>query len=290
MARHALQPADHDDVRARDALFEDADRHGPRSAALAWRIVPALIAIPIAVALATLDAIRRPMVEHLSASMGDLVLVLPFVAAVVALAAAFAPLARVRASPLIVVGASLLGVGAWLVQSGQVVAATIPSTVGALLVGVASARAIRRAVWALPLLLAAGVSDAHSVAYGVTGRLIGDDAAVGVAHVAAVTSVPVSSIADVDLLVVHVPVLTGVWLLGLVDVVAIGLLLGLSHLFWLPLGRSAAAIFAAIVVAMAVGGAVPVLPLLGAAWLAANARLIWRSTRFSLRRLTYLGG
>jgi hypothetical protein len=35
---------------------------------------------------------------------------------------------------------------------------------------------------------------------------------------------------------------------------------------------------------------VPVLPLLGLAWVLANARLVWRATRFSLRRLTYLGG
>jgi hypothetical protein len=78
--------------------------------------------------------------------------------------------------------------------------------------------------------------------------------------------------------------------MGIVDLVAIGALLGLAHIFWLPLGRTAIALGCALVATLLAAGPVPVLPMLGAAWLLVNAKLIWRATRFSLRRLVYLGG
>jgi hypothetical protein len=161
---------------------------------------------------------------------------------------------------------------------------------GAMLLGIAASRGVRRAVWALPMLLAAGVSDAQSVRIGVTGRLLDDIGGRASEQLQPTLTIAAAQVARVDLLVAHVPAATGTWLLGLVDVVAIGLLLGLAHLFWLPLGRSAAALAIALAIAVMSGVAVPVLPLLGLAWVLANARLVWRSTRFSLRRLVYLGG
>ena len=276
---------------AREALFEDADRHGPRRPVLARRILPATIALPIAVGSTLAGPWREWLAAHASADVADLLLVVPMLAAIVAFAAAVAPLARVRIEPLLAGAVVLLGVGAWLVQSGDVVWASVPSAAGATILGIAAARVVRRAVWTLPLLLAAGVSDAHSVAFGVTDHLLGDTAAAGErVQVAVATTSPPELVARIDLLVLHVPVGTGTWLLGLVDVVAIGMLLGLAHLFWLSLARTAIAMGVALAGAVALGGVVPVLPLLGLAWVVANAPLVWRSTRFSLRRLTYLGG
>lgn len=276
--------------RARDELFTDADRHGPRRAALAKRVLPAAFVLPLAVLVTTIEPWRRWAIGLGSPDRANLALVLPVLVALVLLAASLAPLARGRIEPLVGCGLVLLATGAWLVQGGELVWAGIPSSIGALLIGVASARAVRRAVWALPLLLAAGVSDTHSVAFGVTDRLLGGTDAAPTMQAAATTSVPVSFVERIDLLVLHVPVANGTWLLGLVDVVALGMLLGLAHLFWLPLGRTVVALVLALAAAIVIGGAVPVLPLLGAAWLLANVGLVWRSTRFSLRRLMYLGG
>ncbi len=280
----------------RDALFEDADRHGPRRPVLARRILPATLALPAAFGVSVAQPWRELVIARLDADAADVVLVAPVLAAIVWLAAALAPLARVRIAPLLGGAMVLLGVGALLVRDGEVVWASVPSAAGAMVLGIAAARVVSRAVWALPLLLAAGISDAHSVAFGVTDRLLDAAADAGGAggssavQAAVSTTIPAQLVTSLDLLVLHVPVASGMWLLGLVDVVAIGMLLGLAHLFWLPLGRTAFALAGALVVAIAVGGVVPVLPLLGLAWVVANMRLVWRSTRFSLRRLTYLGG
>jgi hypothetical protein len=278
-------------ARARDELFEDADRHGPRFRVLLARVLPA-IALLAASLLLTIAAPWRELVTELaSPRVADLVLVAPVLASIVLLGAAMAPLARVGAPQLLALGAVLLAAGAALVGDGHVFAAAGPSILGALAVGVASARVVRRAVWALPLLLAAGISDAHSVAFGVTGALVGDaGAATAPVQLAATTSIAPALVERLDLLVLHVPVATGTWLLGIVDVVAIGLLLGLAHLYWRPVPRTALALALALVLAVAIDGVVPVLPLLGVAWVVANGSLVWRSTRFSLRRLTYLGG
>jgi hypothetical protein len=275
-----------------DELFTDADRHGPRAFALAMRVVPALLLVPAALAVASARPVRAWAIDAFTGSVADVVLVAPALVAFVILAAALAPLARTRVEPLLGVGVALLALGAWLVDRGDLVLATVPAAAGGALLGVAAARAVRRAVWALPLLLAAGLSDAHSVAAGVTGRLLADG---GVTNTSTERLAPTLSVAPgiverVDLLVLHVPAATGTWMLGIVDVVALGLLLGLAHLFWLPLGRTAIALGAALVAAVAFDTTVPVLPLLGIAWVLVNARLVWRSTRFSLRRLTYLGG
>ncbi len=277
---------------ARDALFVDADRHGPRAMALILRVVPALLLVPAALLFASARPVRSWAIDAFSGAVADVVLVAPALVALVLLAAALAPLARTRVEPLLVAGLALLALGAALVERGDLVYAAVPAAYGAAVLGVAAARAVRRAVWALPLVLAAGLSDAHSVAAGVTGRLLDDG---GVSSSATERLVPTMSVAPgiverVDLLVLHVPAATGTWMLGLVDVVALGLLLGLAHLFWLPLGRTAVALGAALVAAVALDTTVPVLPLLGIAWVLVNARLVWRSTRFSLRRLTYLGG
>ncbi len=278
---------------ARDELFADADRHGPRAIALAMRGVPALALVPLALWLAAARPLRSWAIDAFPGSVADVVLVAPALVAFVVLAAALAPLARARVEPLVVSGLGLLALGTWLVDQGDLVVGAVPATYGAALLGVASARAVRRAVWALPLVLAAGLSDAHSVAAGVTGRLLDDGGAAAVAgaeRVAPMLSVTPDVVQRVDLLVLHVPAATGTWMLGLVDIVALGMLLGLAHLFWLPLGRTALALGVALVAAVALDTTVPVLPLLGVAWVLVNARLVWRSTRFSLRRLTYLGG
>jgi hypothetical protein len=178
------------------------------------------------------------------------------------------------------------------VSRGWIVAATLPAAFAAVLLGVAAARAMRRVVWTLPVLLAAGVSDAHSVDGGVTHRLL-HGVATGTSHavnVAAVLRVPTAMVTRVDLLVLHMPAATGTWLLGMVDVVALGMLLGLAHMYWLPLPRTALALGVALASTVLLGVPVPVLPLLGVAWVLMHARLVWRATRFSLRRLTYLGG
>jgi hypothetical protein len=278
-------------IRAqRDELFEDADRHGPRWPELLRRCVPAVLALPVALAITAWEPWRGVVIDAASPDVADLVLVAPVLLALVLLAAACAPLARVRVEPLLAGGAVLLAIGTWLVHGGQLVAATIPAMLGAMLLGIAASRGVRRAVWALPMLLAAGVSDAQSVRIGVTGRLLDDIGGRASEQLQPTLTIAAAQVARVDLLVAHVPAATGTWLLGLVDVVAIGLLLGLAHLFWLPLGRSAAALAIALAIAVVSGVAVPVLPLLGLAWVLANARLVWRSTRFSLRRLMYLGG
>lgn len=278
-------------VAARDALFRDADRHGPRAGTLVRRAAPGLALVPAALAAATWEPLRRIAIGALQPATADLLLVAPMLLALSLLGAALAPLARTHVAPLLGAGTALCGSGAWLVLQGQLAWATVPSAIGAALLGIAAARAVRRAVWALPLLAAAGVSDAHSVAVGVTDRLL-DGTATGVAatDVVPVTSVAPELVQRIDLLVLHVPAASGTWLLGTVDVVAIGMLLGLAHLYWLPLGRTTAAVAFALATAVALGGAVPVLPLLGMAWVAVHARLVWRATRFSLRRLTYLGG
>lgn len=275
---------------ARAELFRDSDQHGPRWPVLVRRAAPALLLVPLGLALASLEPWRGLLLGQLSASITDVVLVTPVLVALVALAAALAPLARVRIAPLLAGACVVLGIGLWLVASGWLVVASIPTAVGAVLLGVAAARAVRRAVWTLPLLLAAGISDTHSVQVGLTSELLGGDAGRSVAQVAAVLAVPPAAVQRIDLLVLHVPAATGTWMLGIVDVVALGLLLGLAHLFWLPLGRTAIALGVALVATIGFGVPVPVLPMLGFAWVAVNARLVWRATRFSLRRLTYLGG
>ncbi len=276
---------------ARDDLFTDSDRHGPRAFALAMRVIPALLVLPLAIGLMNVRDVRRLVIDSFPGTVSDVVLVAPALVALVLLAAALAPLARTRVEPLLVGGLALLGLGTWLVDGGMLVVGAVPAAYGAALLGVAAARAVRRAVWTLPLVLAAGLSDAHSVAAGVTGHLL-DGSAVGsaVERLEPTMSVAPELVQRVDLLVLHVPAATGTWMLGLVDVVALGLLLGLAHLFWLPLGRTAIALGAALVTAVALATTVPVLPLLGIAWVLVNARLVWRSTRFSLRRLMYMGG
>lgn len=277
----------------RDSLFVDADRHGPRLPALLLAAVPALAFVLLALVLSTLLPWRAIVLDRLSASAADVVLLAPVLAALVVLAAALAPLSRIPAPPLVLTGCALLGFSSLVVADGRLVAATTPAAIGATLLGLAAARVVRRAVWLLPVLLAAGVSDAQSVRGGITSRLLSDiDAGEAslVGPLDATLRVSPDLVARVDYVVLHVPVGTGTWLLGLVDVLALGLLLGLAHLYWLPLRRTAVALGAALGVGACVATTVPMLPFLGIAWLVVHARLVWRSTRFSVRRLTYLGG
>jgi len=279
-------------VEQRDRLFGDADRHGPRFSALARRVLPGATLLPLVVWLATWSPWRALVQDVAPASLADAILLVPVLVALVVLAACTAPLARSATAPILAGGALLLALGAGVIHGGEFVAATVPAAYGAVLVGIAAARALRRAVWALPVLLAAGISDAHSVRGGITNDLLSgvtsDSAATE--RVQAVLRVPASAVAQVDYVVLHIPVATGTWVLGLVDVIALGLLLGLTHLFWQPLGRVGCALAVALVITIGAGSPVPVLPVLGIAWALANARLVWRSTRFSLRRLFYLGG
>jgi hypothetical protein len=281
-------------LEARDALFDDADQHGPRWPVLVRRAAPMVLLLPLMLALSAYEPWRDVVAAVSQGTGADVLLVAPVLASIVLLAAALAPLARVRIEPLLGGGAVLLATAAWLVVQGQLVWSTIPGAVGATLLGLAAARVVRRAVWVLPLLLAAGMSDAHSVAMGVTDRLLEDGVVNGAAGtkvvVEPVLSIDPALVARIDLLVLHVPAATGTWLLGLVDVVALAMLLGLAHLYWLSVRRTALALGGALALAVALGGVVPVLPLLGVAWIAVHARLVWRATRFSLRRLTYLGG
>lgn len=277
---------------ARDALFDDADQHGPRWPVLVRRAVPVLLLLPAAISMASLDAWRSPVLDALEFAAADLVLVAPVLVLLVVLAGALAPLARASTFPLLAGGFLLLAGATGLVDTGRIVLASVPAAVGALLLGIAAARSIRRAVWLLPLLLAAGLSDARSVQGGVTRRLLDDAAAGGAAteQLSATVSVSSSVVAPIDYLVLHLPAATGTWMLGLVDVAALGLLLGLAHLYWLPTGRTIVALSVALVLTVGVGMPVPVLPMLGIAWVVVHARLVWQATRFSARRLVYLGG
>jgi hypothetical protein len=277
---------------ARDELFVDADQHGPRWPDLVRRVLPITPVVPATIALAAWPAWRSLVEAACPARIADVVLVAPMLAGLVLLAAMLAPLARVRVEPLVGSGLVLLAVMTWLVRQGDIVAAAVPAMVGALLLGIAASRAVRRAVWLFPVLLAAGVSDAQSVQSGVTNRLLSDGAHEHASSVtaAATLSIPHDLIARVDLLVLHLPAASGTWLLGIVDVAAIGMLLGLTHLHWLPMARTAVAVGVALIVTVGMGVPVPVLPMLGVAWMLVHARLVWQSTRFSMRRLIYLGG
>lgn len=281
-------------ARARDELFADADRHGPRFGDVVRRAIPALAALPLAVALAAVEPWRGLLAGALDPAVVDVLLVAPVIAALAFAAGAIAPLARCSAPSLLLVALPLLGLMGVLVRDGALALATIPGAFGSLLLGIVAARTLRRAVWALPVLLAAGISDAQSFQGGVTRRLLEEGVAGGGSTAAArlepLLRVPAELVASVDFFVLHVPVASGTWLLGLVDVVALGVLLGLTHLYWLPPARTALALGAVLVLVLATGSAMPVLPLLGIAWAMVHVRLVWRSTRFSLRRLTYLGG
>lgn len=278
-------------VAARDRLFDDADMHGPRWPVLSMRALPAITALAVTQLLSSTELWRRIVIERTSDAISDFVLVAPVMAAAVGLALALAPTARTRVEPLVAGALVLMAVGTWLVAQGWLAAATIPSTLAAAFAGIAAARAVRRAVWTLPLLIAAGASDARSVSGGVTRQLLdGTGVSESAATVTPELTIPPELVANIDYFVLHVPAATGTWLLGLVDVVAVGLLLGLAHLLWLPLGRTAVALAAALALTVGAGVPVPVLPMLGIAWVAVHAKLVWRATRFSLRRLTYLGG
>ncbi|MCW2960386.1 MAG: hypothetical protein JWM90_773 [Thermoleophilia bacterium] len=278
---------------ARDQLFRDADQHGPRAGELARRGLVASLVVPIALALAAWQPWRVFVIDLVPVAVADAALLVPVLASLVLLAALLAPLARMSFLPLIAVTIPLLAASTWLVSIGSIVLAAVPGTLGATILGLAAARALQRAVWALPVLLAAGISDTQSVRGGVTQELL-DGAGVGAA-VADVTSsatvrIAPDLVASIDFVVLHIPVASGTWMLGLVDVVALGLLLGLSHLFWLPVTRSAVALGVALVATHLVDTPIAVLPVLGIAWVLVNAPLVWRSTRFSVRRLMYLGG
>jgi len=275
---------------ARDALFEDADRHGPRLGELARRIVPALVLFATLLALTTSIAWREFLVARAPAEAVDLLLVAPVLLALVLLAAAMAPLARIDTYTLLGGGLAFAAAGGLLVRGGDVVLATPFSAVGMLLLGLGAARGVRRTVWTVPILLAAGISDAYSVQGGLTSRLLSEDGGTVLANVVPTLSVDPSLVTSIDLLVLHVPALAGMWLLGLVDVLAIGMLVGLAHTYWQPLRRSILALGTALVAVIAFGSVVPVLPVIGAAWVLAHLPLVVRSMRFSLRRLTYLGG
>ncbi|MCW2949808.1 MAG: hypothetical protein JWN41_821 [Thermoleophilia bacterium] len=289
---HAVDRLAADVVAARDELFRDADRHGPRSRVIARHAAVAAAVLPLVLAVDLAGPWRSALVHHLVARAADLALIAPMLAALVFAASLLAPLARISAWPLAASAVALLAPSVWLTSRGDLVAATVPLALGGLVLGIAFARVMRRAVWALPVLLAAGISDAQSVQGGVTRELLGELGGGGHSSAAAraVTSVDPSNVVSIDFLLMHVPVASGVWMLGFVDVLAVGLLLGLTHLFWLPMRRTALALGIALVVTAGLGGPVPVLPALGAAWVLANLELVWRSTRFSLRRLTYLGG
>ena len=277
---------------ARDEFFQNADRHGPRLPDIIRRSAIASAVLPMVLSVATFTPVRAWLSGELSPRAADLALIAPSLAALLVAAAMLAPLARVSVTPLLVAATCLLVPAVWLTSTGAFIAAMLPLALAGLLIGLAGARTMRRAVWALPVLLAAGISDAQSVRGGVTHDLLGavDGGPTSHTFTTAITSVDPGLVTGIDYLLLHLPVLSGMWVLGFVDVVAVGLLLGLTHLFWLPVGRTSVAIGLALVLTAGIGGPVPVLPALGAAWLLANARLVWRATRFSMRRLMYLGG
>lgn len=284
-----------DDLIARvDALFRDADRHGPRSSQLIRRAALPLAALPLAIAVALMPVVRDALMQlALPVRAADAVLVVPALAMLLAFGGVCAPLSRLATWRVLVPALVLLAGGEWLVARGALVWSTLPLAIGALLLGIAAARTVRRAVWVLPVLLAAGLSDLQSVRSGTTRQLL-DHAGTGSTNLHVAThmsaSVPADQVAALDAFVLHLPALSSMWLIGLVDIVAIGLLLGLAHLYWLATRRVAAGLLCVLVVAMLLPGGVPVLPLLGVAFVVVNARLVIHSTRFSLRRLLYLGG
>lgn len=266
-----------------DELFTDADRHGPRARELWLRLLAASILMPACILLSTLLA-------RSAGGVPDVVAVAPTLVGLAGAGLLLAPLARVPAWPLFAAASACLVPASVLVAGGAVVVAAPIASAGVLLLGLAAARLLYRAVWVLPMLFVAGVSDAQSVQGGVTESLLDDSIGAPAAAASVATSMSASAIQSIDYLVLHVPTSSGMWILGLVDVLAIGLLLGLTHLYWQPVARTALALLAALVLTVGLGTPVPVLPALGIAWALANASLVWRSTRFTLRRLTYLGG
>jgi hypothetical protein len=283
-------------VRARvEQLFADADQHGPRAVELVRRTIVALLVVLGAVALTASSSWRDAIYAAVgSGRVLDPLLVLPVILAMVVAGTLTAPLVRVPAVPLALVSAVLALTAVLFVGRGMLVVGTVPALLAALAAGTLAARAMRRAVWALPMLLAAGVSDARSVSNGITHALLEGAARAGgsAPHTlsAPVLRVPAAAVAQLDYVVIHVPVAHGTWLLGLVDIFAVAVLLGLTYTYWLPQRRTAVALGAVLLGAAALGTTIPMLPLLGAAWVAVHARLVWRSTRFTLRRFTYLGG
>jgi hypothetical protein len=245
------------------------------------RAVASVVLVPLGITVAAVLA------QHVG-SASDLAIVVPSLAGIVAGGLLLAPLARIRTSALAAVAVLCLVPMAWLVLDGELVLAAPFGAFGALALGLAAARLVYRAVWALPILLVASISDAQSVHGGLTNKLLDTGSTEAAGHV--VTSIAPSAVQTIDFLVVHVPAHSDLWVLGLVDVLAVGLLFGLTHMYWQPIPRTALALLAALLIAAAASVPVPVIPALGLAWAVANWRLIWRSTRFSLRRLTYLGG
>lgn len=266
-----------------DELFQDADRHGPRARELWLRLLAAAALLPTCIAAST-------WLARSSSDVADVAAVGPTLIGLAAAGLLLAPLARVPAWPLFAGSVLCIVPAMVLVAGGSLVIAAPISAAGVLLLGLAAARLLYRAVWVLPMLFVAGVSDAQSVQGGVTEALLDGSAGSTTpgGHVA--TSIAASSVQSIDYLVLHVPTASGMWILGLVDVLALGLLLGLTHLYWQSAVRTALALLAALVLTVGFGAPVPVLPALGLAWVLANASLVWRSTRFTLRRLTYLGG
>lgn len=276
--------------RSLDEIFMDADRHGPRLHRVTLRVAPSVALTALMLWVTMNQSWREFVVENTSQRLSDLILVAPVLAAMMILAAVCAPLVRMRALPVVLMGLALLAISSLMVYQGAVVHATVVALCGALLVGVASARIVRRAVWVLPLLLSAGLSDAHSVASGVTENLLSEVQSTAAQPSVVTSTIDPSMISQLDYMVLHVPVATGIWMLGIVDVVAIGLMLALTHLHWRSVSLSALAITAALILAVSAGTAVPVLPVIGIAWIVTNASLVWNSTRFTVRRVTYLGG
>lgn len=272
------------------ALFRDADQHGPRGGKLITRLVAPVTVLAVACALAVLPAWRTTVAGAVDGDLARIAFVVPVLAGLLLCAAVLAPLVRVGLLRLLVPAAVTASAGVLLVSDGQLLWSSVPLAGAALLVGAAAARAVRRAVWVLPLLLVAALSDAHSVAAGTTRGLLGADRPAAAEVVAAQlpTRFPPSDVRFIDYVVLHLPSAEGFWMVGLVDIAAISLLLGLSHMYWLPVRRAAPALGAVLAAAAASGATLPLLPLLGVAWLAVNIPLVWRSTVFSVRRALLL--
>jgi hypothetical protein len=190
------------------------------------------------------------------------------------------------AGPLALVAALGAAGSVVLVLAVRPLPAVLPAVVGATALGFLVAGSLARVTWIVPVAIAGSVSDARSVAAGPTHALL-DAATVrdavdasGVAGVRLLDSPP----STLDLLVVHLPSISGPWVLGAIDVVVVALFLAATVNFRLPVGRSVAALAAALTVAAVPDRGVAVIPLLSAAFLLVHARALATAGRYALRR------
>lgn len=194
--------------------------------------------------------------------------------------------ARLDTMALAVVAVAGLGTSAWLVHLERPLPATFAAIAGATAAGFLVAGSVARVTWLVPLAIAGSLSDARSVAHGTTHALL-QAATVrdtvdmsGVAGVRLFASPPT----NLDLLVLHLPAISGPWVLGSIDVVVVALFVAATVQFRLSIIRTVIALTTALTVAAIPDHGVAVIPLLSAAYVLVHARPLVRAGSYAWRR------